>query len=121
MTIFDLCGVVRETSFSIHRYLRSGYLEKIYGNALAHRLAKQGIKFKQEHPIDVFDEDGTRLGHYAADFLIADELIVELKACDNIRSEHIAQLLGYLRGARLHHGMLINFGAAKIQLKKLIL
>ena len=45
----------------------------------------------------------------------------ELKACDTIAPEHIAQVLGYLRGARLQHGMLVNFGAAKLQVKKLIL
>jgi len=121
MTILELCSVVRETSFSIHRYLRSGHLEKIYANALAHRLRKYAIELKQEYPIDIFDEDGTRLGHYVADFLIEGQLIVELKACNAIAAEHIAQVLGYLRGARLQHGMLINFGAPTLQIKKLIL
>jgi GxxExxY protein len=69
----------------------------------------------------VFDEDGTLLGHYSADFLIEDELIVELKACGTLVPEHIAQVLGYLRGSCLRHGMLINFGGPKLQIKKLIL
>jgi len=117
----ELCRVVRETSFSIHGYLRSGHLERVYANALAHRLQKQSIQIKQEYPIDIFDEDGALLGHYVADFLIENELVVELKACRTIAPEHIAQVLGYLRGARLQHGMLINFGASKLELKKLIL
>jgi GxxExxY protein len=121
MTIFDLCSVVRETSFQIHRYLRSGHLERIYANALAHRLKKQSINVSHEYPIEIFVEDGTPLGHYVADFLVEGQLIVELKACDRIAPEHIAQVLGYLRGARLQHGMLVNFGAAKLQVKKLIL
>ena len=121
MTVFDLCSVVRQTSFEIHRYLRSGHLEKIYANALAHRLRKQAINLQHEHPIDIFDEDGTPLGHYVADFLIEGQLIVELKACNTIAPEHLAQVLGYLRGTRLQHGMLINFGAPKLQIKKLIL
>jgi GxxExxY protein len=121
MTIFDLCSLVRETSFQIHRYLRSGHLERIYANALAHRLKKQSVNVSQEHHLEVFDEDGTPLGHYLADFLIEGELIVELKACQAIAPEHIAQVLGYLRGARLQHGMLVNFGAPKLQVKKLIL
>jgi hypothetical protein len=66
MTIFDVCSVVRETSFQIHCYFKSGHLEKIYANALAHRLRKQSINFEHEHPIEVFDEDGTLLGHYIA-------------------------------------------------------
>src|SRR5579863_1924745 len=121
MTILELCSVVRETSFQIHGYLRSGHLEKLYANALAHRLKKQSINFEQEYPIDVFDEDGTPLGHYVADFMIEGCLIVELKACSTIAPEHIAQVLGYLRGARLNHGMLVNFGASVLQVKKLIL
>jgi GxxExxY protein len=121
MTVFDLSSVVRQTSFEIHRYLRSGHLEKIYANGFAHRIRKQGISLQHEYPIDIFDEDGTPLGHYVADFLIEGQLIVELKACNTIAPEHIAQVLGYLRGSRLQHGMLINFGAPKLQVKKLIL
>jgi GxxExxY protein len=121
MTIFDLCSVVRETSFQIHRYLRSGHFEKVYANALAHRLKKQFINLEWEHPIEILDEDGTPLGHYVADFLIEGQLIVELKACNTIAPEYIAQVLGYLRGTGLKHGMLINFGAPTLQVKKLIL
>jgi GxxExxY protein len=121
MAIFDVCSVVRETSSQIHCYFKSGHLEKIYANALAHRLRKHSINFEQEHPIEVFDEDGTLLGHYVADFLIEGQLVVELKACSTIAPEHIAQVLGYLRGTRLQHGMLINFGAPRLQVRKLIL
>jgi GxxExxY protein len=121
MTILELSTLVRETSFAVHRYLRSGYLEKIYANALAHRLRKQSIRVEQEYSIDVFDEDGTRLGHYVADLVIDGQLIIELKACDTINSAHVAQILRYLRGARMQHGMLINFGAPTLQIRKLIL
>jgi GxxExxY protein len=117
----DLCDVVRETSYSIHCYLRSGHLEKVYENSLAHRLRKQSIRVHQSHPIDVFDEDGTRLGHYVTDLLVEDQLVVELKACSTLVGEHVAQVLGYLRGCRLRHAMLINFGARTLQVKKLIL
>jgi GxxExxY protein len=54
----QLCNVIREISFNIHRYLRNGHLERVYENALAHRLAKKGIKFEQQHRLSVFDEDG---------------------------------------------------------------
>ena len=63
-TINQLCDTVRETSFAIHKYHRSGHLEKIYENALVHRLKKQGIDVKQQHPLKVYDEDGTVLGEY---------------------------------------------------------
>jgi GxxExxY protein len=119
--IIDLCDVVRETSFSIHCYLRSGHLEKVYANCLAHRLRKKAIALKEQYPIDVYDEDGTSLGHFVADLLIEEQLIVELKACWTLVPEHVAQVLGYLRACNLRHGMLINFGAPKLQIKKLIL
>jgi GxxExxY protein len=99
----------------VHTWKRS------IANALAHRLKKRSIHLEQEHPIEVFDEDGTLLGHYVADFLIEQQLVVELKACSTIAPEHIAQVLGYLRGTRLNHGMLINFGAPQLRVRKLIL
>ena len=118
--IMDLCDIVRETSYSIHQYLRSGHLEKVYGNSVAHRLRKKAIILEQQYPIEVYDEDGTPLGHFVTDLLLEGHLIVELKACSTLVPEHTAQILGYLRGSRLHHGLLINFGAPKLQIKKLI-
>ena len=116
--IFVLCDQIRETSFSLHRYLRHGHLEKIYENGLAHRLRKAGLQVKQQHPIKVFDEDRTVLGDYFADLLVEKELIVELKACNALANKHVAQVLGYLRACRIEHGLLINFGAPKLQIKK---
>ena len=109
---------MRETAFSLHSYLRQGYLEKVYENGLANRLRKKGIKVEQQKPIQVQDEDGTVLGDYFADLYIEDVLIVELKACKAVAPEHMAQLLGYLRGSRKEHGMLINMGAPKLWVKK---
>jgi len=119
--IFKLCDIVRETAFSLHRYLRQGYLEKVYENGLANRLRKRGIKVEQQKPIQVQDEDGTVLGDYFADLYIEDVLIVELKACKAVAPEHTAQSLGYLRGSRKEHGMLINMGTPKLWVKKYVL
>jgi GxxExxY protein len=114
----QLCDVVRETSFAIHSYHRNGHLEKIYENALASRLRKSGLDVKQQHPLTVYDEDGTVLGEYFADLFIEGCLIVELKACRDIAPDHVAQIIGYLTSSRIETGLLINFGAAKLQLKK---
>ena len=116
--IFRLCDIVRETAFSLQRYLRQGHLEKVYENGLANRLRKRGIKVEQQKPIQVQDEDGTVLGDYFADLYIEDILIVELKACKAVAPEHTAQLLGYLRGSRKEHGVLINMGTPKLWVKK---
>lgn len=119
--IMQLCNVVRETSYAIHKFHKNGHLEKIYENALAHRLKKLGLKVEQQFPLTVFDEDGTILGDYFADLFIENCLIVELKAVKHTNDEHIAQILGYLRSSKIEHGLLINFGASKLQINKYIL
>ncbi|MEM1211362.1 MAG: GxxExxY protein [Planctomycetota bacterium] len=116
--IFQLCDLVRETGFSLHQFLKHGHLEKVYENGLAHRLRKRGLSVEQQVPIDVLDEDGTVLGHYITDLIVEQNLLIELKACDTLAPEHTAQLLGYLRATNLEHGLLINFGAPKFQIKK---
>ena len=121
MTLNELCDIVRETSFAIHSYHRNGHLEKIYENALAHRLKKRGLDVKQQYALNVYDEDGTLLGDYYADLFIEDCLVVELKACKNTTEDHVAQLLGYLQSSRIRDGLLINFGAAKLYMKKYVM
>jgi GxxExxY protein len=110
--------VVRETGFAIHCYHKHGHLEKVYENALAHRLRKLGLDVKQQHPLQVFDEDGTLIGDYIADLFVDNLLIIELKAAKSLADEHVAQILGYLRASRIEHGLLMNFGASKFEIKK---
>ena len=119
--INQLCDVVRETCFAIHRFHRHGHLEKIYENALAHRLRKQGFVVTQQHPLNVYDEDGTLLGEFFADLFVENQLIVELKATQAVADEHVAQVLGYLRSARIETGLLINFGAPVLYVKKYLM
>ena len=119
--IMELCDVVRQTGYEVHRYFRHGFLEKVYENALVHRLRKHGPIVIQQHQLIVYDEDGTIVGEYFADLFIENRLIVELKACECLARDHEAQLLGYLRAARIEHGLLVNFGAPKYQIRKFIL
>jgi GxxExxY protein len=116
--IKTLCDQVRQTAYDIHVYHGHGHLEKVYENALAHRLRKLGLEVKQQHPIKVFDEDGTLIGDYLADLFVEDALIVELKTAKSLANEHEAQILGYLKSARLEHGLLINFGSYKFEIRK---
>ena len=118
--IFTLCRIVRETSLEVHKYLRNGHREQIYENALAHRLRKRGISVEQQQEVRVFDEDGTCLGHLRADLLIENTLICEIKGVRALVDEHTAQLLGYLRASRIEHGLLINFGGPRLEIKKFI-
>jgi GxxExxY protein len=118
--IFTLCDIIRQTSFDVYKYLRSGHREKIYENALAHRLTKRGINLTQQHELQVFDEDGTLLGDLRADLFIENRLICEIKGVRSLVDEHVAQLLGYLRASRIEHGLLINFGGPKLEIRKFI-
>jgi GxxExxY protein len=113
-----LCDLVRQTSYEIHAYHGHGHLEKVYENALAHRLRKAGLTVEQQAPIKVYDEDGTVIGDYLADILIEGWLIAELKAVKALAPEHLAQIMGYLKSARLKHGLLINFGSYRFEIKK---
>jgi GxxExxY protein len=113
--------VIRQTSFELHRYLRHGHLEKVYENGLAHRLRKAGMDVEQQYPLKVYDEDGTVLGEYFADLFVESKLIVELKACRALAPEHTAQVLGYLRACHIEHGLLVNFGAPRLEIKKFVL
>jgi GxxExxY protein len=115
-----LSDQVRQTAYNIHVYHGHGHLEKVYENALAHRLRKAGLEVKQQYPINVYDEDGTPLGDYLADLLVEGELIIELKTAKALAAEHEAQILGYLKSARLKHGLLINFGSYRFEMHKFV-
>jgi GxxExxY protein len=119
--IFQLCDQIREISFALHQYLRHGHMEKVYENGLAHRSRKLGLKVEQQFPLKVLDEDGTVLGDYYAGLFVEACLTIELNACKAIADEHTAQLLGYLRACRIEHGLLINFGAPKLEIRKYVL
>ena len=119
--VFELCDVVRETAFAVHRYHGPGHLEKIYENAMANRLRKLGHKVEQQKPMQVRDEDGTLLGDFYADIGVEDILSLELKAVRAIVNEQMAQILGYMRSSSQEHGLLLNFGASRFYIKKFIL
>jgi GxxExxY protein len=115
-----LCDRVRQIAYDIHVYHGHGHFEKVYENALAHRLGKAGLPVKVQIPLRIYDEDGALIGDYLPDMLVNDILLVELKTVKTLAPEHEAQILGYLKGARIEHGLLINFGSYKFQIQKYI-
>lgn len=122
--IFQLCDTIRETAYALHCHLKHGHREKIYENGLVHRLNKLGIKSETQKPYPVKDEDGTVLGENFTDLIVAHdslELLIETKAVKNLLPEHYAQIIGYLRASSIEHGLLINFGAPQLQIKKFTL
>jgi len=121
MKMDQLVDMVRQTGYETHVYFKNGFLEKVYENALARRLRVQGLAVSQQHALTVYDEDGSIVGEYLADLLVEDCLIVELKAVRALNDMHTAQVLSYLKTSRLKHGMRLNFGAPKFEVRKLVL
>ena len=112
-----VCDRIRQVAYDLHVYLGVGFLEKVYENALAHRLEKIGMDVKAQVPIQVADEDGFIIGDYVADLLV-DGVPIELKAVSSLVPVHVAQLLNYLKATGIRHGLLINFGSEKFECRK---
>lgn len=116
--IRDLCGRIREIAFAIHVFLGPGHLEKVYENALVHRLTSAGFRVVRQPSVQVRDEDGTLIGECVPDLLVDDIVLLELKAVRHLGAEHEAQILGYLKATSMEHGLLLNFGGHRFQIRK---
>lgn len=116
--IRELAARIREIAYQLHVYLGTGYLEKVYENALKHRLEKAGLEVRQQVPIRVYDEDGFQVGFYEADLVVNECMILELKAVSAMTPAHVAQLMNYLKATGVCDGMLINFGSEKFEVTK---
>jgi GxxExxY protein len=106
-------------AFEVHNILGFGFLEKVYQRAMQVELQAHGVKVELEPKIQV-EFKGVIVGDYAADLLVADKIIVELKTDAHYQPAHEAQLLNELRGTRIHLGYLINFGREKVEYKRLV-
>ncbi len=106
-----LTGRVIGCAIEVHRVLGPGLLESTYQQCLARELAINGVQFKLAHPLPVTYK-GIHLDcGYRLDILVEDQLIVELKAVEEIQNIHHAQLLTYMRLAGIRTGLLINFNS----------
>ena len=110
-----LASEVGQVAYGVHEYFGNGLLEKVYENAMEHRLVKVGYKVERQKPLKVFDEDGYCVGEYVADMVVNDSLIVELKAVKTLSPEHFAQTINYLKITAKPIGLLINFGSYKFE------
>jgi GxxExxY protein len=104
-------------AFKVANTLGCGFLEKVYENALAHELRKNDLKVCQQHPVPVY-YDGVLVGDFYADLLVADQVLVELKAVKAFDENREAQCLNYLRGTGLSLCLLLNFGKPRIEIKR---
>jgi GxxExxY protein len=114
-----LTSAVINAFFHVYNVLGTGFLEKVYRNALRNELRKRGFKIDDNVRIDVF-YDGDVVGEYYADLLVNDVLILETKAIANIVTEHECQLVNYLKATGLEVGLILNFGAKPQHRRKIL-
>ena len=115
----SITEVIIGCAYRVANSLGPGFLEKVYENAMFHEIRKTEYNVCQQYPINVLYEDVV-VGEYFADLLIQDEIIVELKAVKALDVSHFAQCMNYLKGTRKKLGLLINFGAQKVEIRRLI-
>jgi GxxExxY protein len=106
-------------AFTVSNKLGSGFLEKVYENALALEIRKSGLEVKQQHTILVF-YDNEVVGEYVCDLLVEDSVNVEQKTVKNLDDIHMAQCLNYLKATGFQICLLINFYKARIEVKRII-
>ena len=105
-------------AFEVSNNLGIGFVEKVYDNAYAHLIRKNGLRVVQQHPIKVMF-DGVVVGEFFADLLVEDQVLIELKAVSDLPTEYFAQALNDLRATGLPVCLLINFGKSRIQVRRL--
>lgn len=115
----DLTRQIIGAAMSVHNELGSGFLEKVYENALAIELRSLGLVVEQQNSI-VVRYKGQIVGEYVADFVVAERVLIELKTADQLADAHSAQTLNYLRATGLKVGLLINFGGRRLDWKRFV-
>lgn len=106
-------------AMKVHSDLGSGFLEKVYENAMLVLLDKENINSEQQKEISI-NYYGKNVGNYIADILVDKKIIVELKTVDKLSDIHSAQLLNYLKATGIKVGLLINFKNSKLEYKRFV-
>ncbi len=106
---------------AVHNELGPAFLEPVYQEALALEFNKRDIPYSKEHRLEIYYKEALLDKKYYADFLCYDQIIVELKACSGLTDQHLSQALNYLSALKLNLALLVNFGAFRLQWKRVIL
>jgi len=105
----EITGKIIGAAYKIHGVLGWGFLEKVYENALAMELKREGLEVGQQCPVTVRYE-GEVVGEYLADLVVDGKVVVEVKAVSDLELAHEVQLVNYLKATGIEVGLLLNFG-----------
>ena len=111
----ELSHKVLDAAFAVHAELGPGLLESIYESALAIEFETAGLKFERQKSQPVHYKGKVMDANLRLDFLVADEIVVELKAVEEILPIHEAQLMTYLKLSKKHLGLLLNFNVTGLK------
>ncbi|MEW6507579.1 MAG: GxxExxY protein [Bacteroidota bacterium] len=114
---FQIIGICME----VHRILGGGFLEIVYKDALEYEFRKKGIYYEREKQFDIQYKEIILPHKYYADFTIGNEIILEVKAVNEIPDEFIKQTINYLAVSNYKLGLIINFGRDKLLYKRVVL
>jgi GxxExxY protein len=105
----------------VHKALGPGLFESVYEPCLAHELARAGLPFARQVPISLTYEGLSFDCAFRADFIVANEVLLELKAVEVLMARHEAQVRTYLRCTGLKKGLLLNFNAPTLTIKSIVM
>ena len=108
-------------AIEVHRVMGTGFLELLYKDALSIELQRRDIPFAAEVPCQVEYKGHVLRGNYRMDFVCFQAVVLEIKARSAITPADHAQLLSYLASARIRQGLLLNFGAARLEHRRFVL
>ena len=113
----DLIKEIVDATYEVRKRLAQGYLESTYENALIVELQMRGLFVENQVSMEV-DYKGVVVGVFKADLLVEKRVIVEIKAVAQLNKIHELQLVNYLTTTHINHGILVNFGGDRFEVKR---
>jgi GxxExxY protein len=115
----ELTGKIIGCAMEVHKILGCGFQEKIYQRALYYEMCQQQIMSVREYDMDIFYKE-EKVGNRRVDFLVEGLIAVEIKALSQLEPLHLAQAINYLEAYQLEVGLLLNFGSARLEFKRIV-
>ena len=115
----DITRRVIGCAMKVHSTLGNGFQEVIYQRALAYEFKKEGLLFEREKEMTIY-YNNIEIGNRRVDFLVDEDIMVELKALTELQAVHSAQAINYIEAYKVKVGLLINFGARKVEVRRYV-